>query len=228
MTHASQNGVLETKRIEIDLKGLTEEGEFEGFASTFGNTDEYGDVIREGAFKASIKNPKRIKMLWSHDMSNPIGVWQSFEENSKGLVARGQLALGVQRGKEAHELMRLGAVDALSIGFRVPKNGSQFENETRILTKIDLLEVSVVSIPANPKARIQAVKELIAEGSLPSEREFELMLTRDAGFSSIQAKTIISRGFKALGATRDAGDGLDELLASIRKTAEFLSPIEGH
>ena len=226
MAHARMAGsqdALETKSIELDLKALTEEGEFEGLASTFGNIDEGGDVIRPGAFKASIKNAKRIRLLWSHDMREVIGVWQSLEETDKGLLAKGQLALGVQRGKEALELMRMGAVDSLSIGFRVPKNGSQFENETRILTKVDLMEISVVAMPMNPKARIQSVKS--ANGDLGSERVFERWIMRDSEFTRSEAIVIINDGYRALLSKRDAGDESDQVIAALRSARDRASTI---
>jgi HK97 family phage prohead protease len=220
---AGSQDALETKSIELDLKALTEEGEFEGLASTFGNVDEGGDMIRPGAFKASIKNAKRIRLLWSHDMREVIGIWQSLEETDKGLLAKGQLALGVQRGKEALELMRMGAVDSLSIGFRVPKNGSQFENETRILTKVDLMEISVVAMPMNPKARIQSVKS--ANGDLGSERVFERWIMRDSEFTRSEAIVIINDGYKALLSMRDAGDESDQVIAALRSARDRASTI---
>ncbi len=211
---------METFDAPFEVKKLTDEGEFRGFASTFGNRDLAGDVIRPGAFKASIANPSRIKMLWSHSVSEIIGLWQSLEETEKGLLAKGQLALGVQRGKEAHELMRMGAVDSLSIGFRVPKNGSQFENETRILTKIDLMEISVVGIPANPQARITEARAAFQRGGVADPVSFERLLyerMRDDGLSRRQVKALLSDGYRGLAPEAAEAADLTDLLASIER-----------
>lgn len=185
-------------------------GVFEGMASTFGNTDLMGDIIAPGAFAGSIKQPKRIKMLWQHNPGEPIGVWTDLEETDKGLKAKGELLLNVQRGAEAHVLMKAGALDALSIGFRTPKGGSDIDQTTgvRTLKKIDLMEISPVTFPANPKARIGRVKALLEAGDFPTVREFERWLTQDAGFSRKDARAIIRHGYETL-VTQDADDESD-------------------
>jgi hypothetical protein len=216
---------METFDAPFEVKKLTDEGTFRGFASTFGNRDLAGDVIRRGAFKASIASPSRIKLLWSHDPAQIIGVWKSLEETDKGLLAVGQLALGVRRGAETLELMRMGAVDALSIGFRVPKNGSQFENETRILTKIELLEISVVGIPANPQARITEARAAFLRGGVADPVSFERLLyerMRDDGISRRQVKALLSDGYRGLAPEAAEAADLTDLLASIERATRAL------
>ena len=202
-----------------------EVGVFEGLASTFGNRDRVGDVIAPGAFRASLARPERIKMLWQHDSRAPIGIWEQLAETAHGLAVKGRLVLEVQRAREALALLRAGAVDALSIGFSVPKNGATLEHDKsqRRITAVDLWEISVVTFPANPHARISRVKTREGAAALPSEREFERSLMRDAGFSRSQARTILGSGYKALLSKQDAGGGLDDLAARIRRVAALIA-----
>ncbi len=190
----------------------TEIGRFSGLASTFGNIDKVGDIIAPGAFAGSIRVPKKIKMLWMHDPSEgPIGLWEKIEETDKGLEVEGKLLLDVPRATQAHVLMKARALDSLSIGFRLPKNGAEFDNETgnRLLKKIELMEISVVTFPANPKARIGSVKGL---EDIATVREFEAFLRDAGGFSVNQAKAIAAAGWqRGQSELRDEAGGLDEL-----------------
>lgn len=203
---------VKTCGTEIKEDG-TEVGTFTGMASTFGNVDLVGDRIAPGAFTQSIKNPRKIRMLWQHDIREPIGVWREMRETDKGLEVKGALVLDVRRAAEAHALMKEGALDAMSIGFRVPSNGWEIdkENQGRLLTKIDLLEVSLVTFPANPKARVQRVK------SIQTIREFETFLRDVAGFSHGRAKSVAAHGFKEATDPRDEADELNGLLSAFRK-----------
>ena len=202
-----------------------EVGVFEGLAATFGDRDRTGDILEPGAFSDSIAGPERIKMLWQHDARAPIGVWERIVAVPEGLAVRGRLILEVQRAREALALLKAGAIDALSIGFSVPRDGAEFDRETgvRRIKTVDLWEVSIVTFPANPKARIGRVKARLNRGGLPSEREFERFLMRDAGFSRSQARAILGSGYKALLAKQDAGHGLDELAAGIRRIASRMA-----
>jgi len=240
-------GAPERLDVPFELKSLTtrqgedgsREGIFEGLASTFGTRDRAGDIIEPGAFRESLGRAGRIKMLWQHDPRAPIGVWERIAETPAGLAVKGRLVLEVQRAREALALLRAGAVDALSIGFSVPRSGASVDREksVRRLTRIDLWEVSIVTFPANPEARVARVKAHIHAGAgrLPSEREFERYLTRDAGFSRSQARTIIGSGYKALMSGRDAGQGsgkdLEDLAARLRHVAGLVaagSPAASH
>lgn len=202
-----------------------EVGVFEGLASTFGNRDMVGDIIAPGAFRSSLIRPARIKMLWQHDARAPIGTWEKITETSLGLAVKGRLVLEVQQARETLALLRAGAVDALSIGFSVPRNGASFEQDkaVRRITAVDLWEISVVTFPANPKARISRVKARMGAQALLSEREFERYLMRDAGFSRSQARTILGSGYKTLLSRQDAGGGLDDLAKRIRRIAALVA-----
>jgi HK97 family phage prohead protease len=200
---------LETRAVPLDIQWIEKQddaavAEFEGMASTFGNVDLVGDVIERGAFGASLKKrpARRVRMLWQHDPDRPIGIWTEMQETDKGLRAKGQILLDVAQGRDAYALLKGGAIDSLSIGFRLDPKQTEYDDErrVRILKKIDLLEVSVVTFPANPKATISRVKH---EGEFAEIREFERMLI-EKGCSRSDAITIINEGYRALLVKRDA------------------------
>ena len=139
-----------------------DEGIFEGYGSIFNNTDLGNDIIRKGAFEKSLKKkgPKGVKMLYQHKSDMPIGVYEEIREDEKGLYVKGKLALGTQAGKEAFELMKMGALSGLSIGFRTNEKGYHYDKRTRkrIIEEVELMEVSLVTFPMNPKAQVDMVK----------------------------------------------------------------------
>jgi HK97 family phage prohead protease len=135
-------------------------GLFEGYASLFGVADLGRDVVEPGAFRESLarRGMRGIKLLWQHDPGEPIGRWLSLAEDARGLKVRGQLNLAVGRAREIHALMREGAIDGLSIGFRTERARTDGKSGLRRLAKIDLWEISVVTFPMLPGARVGAVK----------------------------------------------------------------------
>jgi HK97 family phage prohead protease len=136
-------------------------GEFEGYASLFNLPDLGRDVIEPGAFARSLarRGPSGIRLLWQHDPSEPLGHWLSLIEDQRGLKVRGRLAMAVKRAREVHALMRAGAVDGLSIGFRTIRSRADPRGQRRLL-EIDLWEISIVTFPLLPQARITGVKTL--------------------------------------------------------------------
>ncbi len=150
----------EIKYVPLDLRSVDETGQFEGYASLFGIPDLEKDVVEAGAFGASLE--KRgifgIKMLFQHDPGQVIGVWQDIYEDRRGLYVRGQLLLDVARAREIHALMQAGALDGLSIGFRTLRSRRDARTRTRRLLEVDLWEISVVTFPMQPGARIAHVK----------------------------------------------------------------------
>ena len=191
---------MEFKTLSLELKA-DDAGIVEGYGSVFGGVDSYGDKIVHGAFAASIAAQKP-KMLWQHRMDKPIGVWDEVAEDGKGLRLKGRLASTAQ-AQEARELVKMGAMDGLSIGFRTLSD--QMEGNTRLLKEIDLWEVSFVTIPADAAATVTGIK------SLATEREIEDAL-RSIGFSRREAKAFIARGWGGVSDLRDA-DGAQPDLA---------------
>lgn len=131
----------------------------EGYASLFGACDQGGDVVSKGAYAASLKastaEGRRIKMLWQHDPACPIGVWDEVREDSRGLWVKGRLLTEVAKGREAAELISAGAIDGLSIGYRTLKAAKNDKGQ-RLLTELELWEVSLVTFPMLPSARVVA------------------------------------------------------------------------
>lgn len=151
---------LETKQSSQPISNLSPDGSFEGYASLFGVVDMGQDLVMPGAFSESLlkRGAGGVKMLWQHQAGQPIGSWQSIEEDARGLKVRGRLNLAVARAREILALMREGALDGLSIGFKTEKSVKDKSSGVRQLTKLDLWEISVVTFPMLPEARISAVK----------------------------------------------------------------------
>lgn len=188
---------METKSLNIELKADGPEGRISGYGAVFGNVDSTGDRIMPGAFKQSLEN-RKPKMLWQHNMADPIGVFEEFYEDDHGLYMEGKLVLGATRGRDAFALAEAGAIDGLSIGYMVPEGGAEMNGTIREIRQIDLFEVSMVTVPANPEATITGVKADLTPGD--AER-----LLRANGYSRSQAKAFVAGGFNAMKGLRDAG-----------------------
>jgi uncharacterized protein len=189
---------LQTKTAVFELKKEPDEdGSFEGYASVFDVVDQGMDVVAKGAFRKSLGSGRKVKMLWQHDTSKVIGIWDEMREDDRGLYVKGRLLKDVQLGREAMALMRAGAIDSMSIGYRTIEAIPEAGGRVRKLTELDLFEVSVVTFPMNESARVTDVK------SIRTEREFEAFL-RDAGYTRKEATAIALHGFKAIADQRDA------------------------
>ncbi|MDO7685674.1 MAG: HK97 family phage prohead protease [Loktanella sp.] len=127
----------------------------EGYASLFGTSDQGGDTVEKGAYAASLTKRASIKMLWQHDPSEPIGVWDEVCEDAKGLWVKGRILTEVSRGREAAALIGAGAIDGLSIGYRTVKSRKDGKGG-RLLSELELWEVSLVTFPMLPDARVGA------------------------------------------------------------------------
>ena len=161
MAAAQRIGASEIKRAELPLLQANEAGAFSGYASLFGVVDSGGDVVMAGAFARSLikRGAQGVKMLWQHQAAEPIGLWTSIVEDARGLKVEGRLDLSVMRAREALSLMRKGAIDGLSIGFRTLRATTEKSSGVRRLHEIDLWEISIVTFPMLPQARIAAVKQ---------------------------------------------------------------------
>lgn len=155
-----------TKSFKFELKEVSDEGKFDGYASTFGNIDLGGDIVASGAFAQTIKtNGGIVPILDSHDPSKQIGWNHTAKEDRRGLKVSGELDLNVQGAREKHSLMlsakEIGAKMGLSIGYRTIKSEPhKTKPEIRVLKEVELLEYSVVAFPMNPKARVTNVKQI--------------------------------------------------------------------
>ena len=149
----------ETKFARTDLS-VEADGTFSGYASLFGKADLGHDVVMAGAFAASLRKrgPAGVKMLFQHDPNEVIGVWQEIREDGRGLFVKGRLTTEVGRAREVLSLMRAGALDGLSIGYRTVRGRTDAKTGIRSLIEVDLWEISVVTFPLLPEARVEAVK----------------------------------------------------------------------
>lgn len=195
----------------LEVKAVNEEGHFSGYGSVFGNIDLHRDIILPGAFSKSIdrhqKNGTMPAMLWQHDMRDVVGKYNSIEEDDRGLKLSGRLFIknSIPEADKAYTLLREKAVSGMSIGFNIPKGGDEYNKEKDVweIKEVDLVEVSIVTWPANPEAQIESVKS-----ALDNPRKFERLL-RDAGLTPLQARRLMSGGYDAL-LKRDAEEDDDE------------------
>jgi HK97 family phage prohead protease len=144
------------------LKALAADGLFSGYASVFGKLDYQNEIVEPGAFTRTLRkwreDGRNPAMLWMHDPTQPIGVWLSLAEDQNGLAVQGRLALRTQKGQEAYELLKMGALTGMSIGYRVSKSKVDVKRKARLLLDVDLFEISLVTFPANEAARVNDVK----------------------------------------------------------------------
>lgn len=216
---------MKTKHFDVgfEIKAVNADGTVEGYGSVFGVRDNYDDVIAKGAFIQSLKDHKAAgtmpAMLWQHDADKPIGVWTEMVEDEKGLRIKGQLAMETVKGKEAHALLKMGAINGLSIGFMSKQWAYDRETEVRTLTEIDLWEVSLVTFPANEKARVTNVKSA-SELATPKDAE---RILRDAGFSKADATALVSRVMRMGEERSDSADSTAKALKSAQRLIASLS-----
>jgi len=184
---------LETKFASIEIKADGEDDNYltiSGYGSVFGNRDAGGDIVMPGAFKECLASGRKPKMLWQHDPSQPIGAWDEMSEDENGLLMRGRVSKK-GKGGEIADLIKMGAIEGLSIGYRTQEYEMDADAGVRRLTKLDLWETSVVTFPMNDLAGIYAMKaEDMTERDI--ERAFKQM-----GHSRRLAKAMAGGAWKA-------------------------------
>ena len=205
--------------VEVKAEALKDSGEFEGYGSTFGGKpDSYGDIIAPGAFTESLAAHKAAgtmpKLFWQHDARKPIGKWLEAKEDGKGLFLRGKLNMDVQQAREAYSHLKNADIDGLSIGYRIKDYSVNTDTGVWTLEKLDLREVSIVSIGANDSATISSVKaakqlqsltDKLKAGDRLTEREFETWL-KGLGFSNSQAERAARLHLKGQRESADADE----------------------
>jgi uncharacterized protein len=154
--HAMHAPLLPLSRLS-----LAPDGAVEGYASLFGEVDQARDMVMPGAFAQTLKQRglRKIPMLFQHDPSEPVGVWLELDEDFRGLRARGRLIPDVARARELLALMKAGAIDGLSIGYRTVRGQIDPKTRVRRLYQVDLWEISIVTFPLLNGARVAAVKQ---------------------------------------------------------------------
>lgn len=192
----SNRDVRLSSPLELKLAGAETSGRIRGYASAFGGApDSYGDIIAKGAFARTIsehlRQPSMPAMLWAHDQASPIGRWIDMHEDDFGLHVTGELNLDTTGGKDAYAHLKKGDVNGMSIGYLIGPNGSKMQGASRLLTDIDLVEVSVVAIPANSRSRVSGVKSLQSKTDL-------IDMLREGGLSKAAAARIAGGGWPAM------------------------------
>ena len=151
---------LKRRGLELPLSAGPGTGVFSGYASLFNVADQSGDVVLPGAFHASLlrRPAEDIRMLFQHDPAEPIGIWLEVRETDRGLYVLGRLNKNVQRGRELLSLLECHGIDGLSIGFKTVAARKAKLGQGRLIAKIDLWEISLVTFPMLESARVDNVK----------------------------------------------------------------------
>lgn len=185
--------------IPFKIKAVSEDGLFSGYGSVFNVVDSYKEVVAPGAFTETLQG-RMPSLLWQHRSGEPVGVYTAVREDNIGLYVEGKLALKTARGAEAYELLKMGAISGLSIGFITREDSYDKVSGIRTLKKVDLWEVSLVTFPANDAARISAVKSI---EEIKTMRDAETVLREAYGLDRIEAKTLLAR-LRDVAGSRDA------------------------
>jgi HK97 family phage prohead protease len=217
---ADKNKIIRaTQECAFELKEVRDTGVFSGYGSVYDVVDDGGDIIKAGAFAASLAEwgtkGRAPAMLWQHSMREPIGAWEVVRETDKGLFVQGQLALKTQRGAEAYELMKMGALSGLSVGFMTREDSRDQKTGIRTIKQADLWEISPVTFPMNDAARISAVKNI---EEITDFKSAERLLREAGGFSRSEATAFIAR-VKGLAQSDSAADEVMQRLQSKRWNA---------
>ena len=167
--------------LPLSRVSLLPDGAVEGYASLFGEIDQARDMVMPGAFAQTLKQRglRKIPMLFQHDPSEPVGVWLELQEDFRGLRARGRLIPDVSRARELLALMKAGAIDGLSIGYRTVRGQIDPKTRVRRLYQVDLWEISIVTFPLLNGARASAVKQAapkLSRQRVTAEAEWQAML----------------------------------------------------
>lgn len=190
--------------------------------------DSYNEVVAPGAFLESIEETRAkgrtFPVLWQHRTGEPIGNWDisTLKEDKHGLLVKGPCGLKTRPTRKPRRGMKTRAITGLSIGYYVRESNYDEKTRIRTLTKLDLVEISIVTVPANDDARIDVIKSKLSHGDLPSLPEFEKFL-REAGFSKSQSAAVASRGLSYLLDRSESGGEDGETKAAIAAMRQQLS-----
>lgn len=224
---------MQTLNLKLEIKALNDR-EFEGYGSVFNALDLVGDVVAPGAFKASLAEHAVAGtlplMFWMHKPDHVAGAWVSMSEDRRGLAVKGVLA-DTQLGNEMRTLLKMQAVRGLSIGFRTRDSEWIDDDENgvhRVIKDVDLVEVSLVSMAANPLAQVASVKSRLSMNCVyvPSTSETEQMLRR-GGFSRTASRDIVAKLFDSsamldIDETPDSSAMLD-IVEKLKRTAQSMT-----
>lgn len=210
------HGAVTAMEVKFDT---TKQGYFDGYASVFNNVDSWGDIMLPGSFTETIDKKDQVPMLFNHFMDNLIGKAMSLKEDEIGLQFTGRLTPGASMADDIYKHMKAGVLDGVSIGYRVQPGGADMEGKVRKISRVDLLEISMVIAPANKLARadLASLKSDFDPSELESLADVETIL-RDAGMTRLEAKSMLARVRDIV--LRDADKGDDSPTAVKQDTDE--------
>lgn len=218
---------LAMQAVQIKLKGDTPT--FEGYASTFGNVDSYGDTIVKGAYADTLKKNGLPKMFFNHESYEvPLGKWVKAEEDDYGLLLTGEFTPGNAKAEEVRAALKHGTVDSMSIGYSLKAGDFDETEQGRTIRKVHrLMETSIVTFPADSFARIDlsSVKSIDFEAVLPeckTERDIERLL-RDAGLGKWEAMALVSRAKTIFAGGMPAADDEAKSMAALALRLDALA-----
>ncbi len=228
---------MEKQYKSFDVKELqiTEDGEFgyfKGYAITWDNVDRAGEVAVKGCFAESLKENPKVKMQWQHDYADLIGSYTKLEEDDKGLYCEGRINLATARGKEAYALLKAGDIDGLSIGYEVLEDRYDSVENIRYLEKLNLYEISLVSVPCNPKAQVMSVKSQTVsiddiKGCNGNVREVERLIKGkplSANAAKFLAGLVATKSAETTQGIKDSMAELEEKMAKLKSGLDLRKP----
>lgn len=215
---------MEYKHLKFQIKALSDQGEFEGYAAYKGNVDSYNEIIDHGAFKRTIRAKRQVPILFMHDPSKPVGLSTYMQEDEKGLFTRGQLDLNTELGRSVYSGLKMGYIDSMSIGFNVVKDDMN-KKGNRILKEIKLLEYSLITkgFAANDMALVSGFK---------STQDYDSLLKRVRQLEEQQYKSDVGEDdppmdmdlLRRIADLEEEVKYLKELADSSEDTRPFLMP----
>lgn len=213
MSHKFQNDILASNPASIDVTA-DDQGSVSGYGAVFGNKDRGGDIILPGAFTKSLAKAQDEGfvpiMAWQHDMAKPVGKWTAIRETAKGLWVEGKFNLKTSLGKDTYQHVLAGDLNGLSIGYTTPKGGREYMGKGVFhLKEVEVWEVSIVSLPMNPAAQIEAVKQIDSKSEA-------VEFLKNAGLSRKAAQRFAAGGWRAMSNGYDQAK-LDRLADTIEQ-----------
>src|SRR5687768_13525723 len=181
---------------DCDIKLEGESGRFAGYASVFGGVDSYGDTIIKGAYDYTLRKHGKPKMFVQHESYGlPAGKWTAVKEDDHGLYVEGELTPGMSKSEDAKAALKHGTIDGLSIGYMLKKDDfEETEKGGRLIRRVsNLVEISLVTFPADSAARIDLASVKSDIEQLETIRDFERFLRDAGGFSKGLTEALISR-----------------------------------
>lgn len=211
--------------MKLQIKGLTELGELEGYAAYKGNVDSYGDIIENGSMKRTIRNNKNFPLLFGHDVNQPIGLTTFLREDENGLYMKAQLDLENDIARRVYSGVKNGYITGLSIGYQVIKDDVN-KKGNRLLKEIKLFEISLVTkgFAANPLANVSGFKSIDFEDRIKRLEDRFIKSEEERDEEEVNINPILERIEELEQQNRDLQNEVKQLADSLESTRPFLMP----